>query len=393
MGRYLNIPAGQSQWIPPEQYGGGRQSAANQAPAAAPSTNAGTPADASAALDLSMAGMILQQLVRIANALEAQREDGLDELQSFPLADWATFDWPAHGYAVATTDADGVASIRTPRGRLAYRRTNGKFGADIWFSHGNGRDETGAPQYRKVIEFRAPKQTEPMDKRTAAAAAQAGAQKPATPAPAAATATATTAGSSQPARAPVQPAGKPGQAHPLVAELIKQQDATLAQLGAAGCLDPAPALVQVDMDPPTANAALSKLLAWAGDWLRAHRTEDQARAEAELAEALKRAYALGVNVEVTDGAPHNRAPFLIRQSTATVLAQVAAAEAAKRAAALDAARMWLAANPRMHQANVDGFKQVVAATGYQYAVTDTSWTARRDSFGAWVADQAKPAQV
>jgi len=382
MGRYQGIPAGTSQWIPPEQYGGGRQSAA------APATNAGTPADASAALDLSMAGMILQQLVRIANALEAQREDGLDELQSFPLADWATFDWPAHGYAVATTDADGVASIRTPRGRLAYRRTNGKFGADIWFSHGNGRDETGAPQYRKVIEFRAPKQTEPMDKRTAAAAAQAGAQKPATPAPAA-----TTAGSSQPARAPVQPAGKPGQAHPLVAELIKQQDVTLAQLGAAGCLEKAPALVLPSMDPPTANAALAKLLAWAGDWMRAHRTEDQATAEAELADALRRAYAIGVDVDVTDGAAHNRAPFLIRQSTERILAKVAAAEAAKRAAALDAARMWLAGHPRIAADTVDGFKAIVAATDYQYAVTDTSWNARADSFRAWLVEQTKPAQV
>jgi hypothetical protein len=179
MGRYQGIPAGQSQWIPPEQYnknGGGKPTREEAAAAEAAAAGLGQVAD------LSMASMILQQLVRIANALEAQREDGLDELQSFPLADWATFDWPAHGYAVATTDADGVASIRTPRGRLAYRRTNGKFGADIWFSHGNGRDETGAPQYRKVIEFRAPKQTEPMDKRTAAAAAQAGAQKPATPA-------------------------------------------------------------------------------------------------------------------------------------------------------------------------------------------------------------------
>ena len=385
MSRYQGIPAGTRQWIPPEQYGGGRQSAA------APATNAGTPADASTALDLSMAGMILQQLVRIANALEAQREDGLDELQSFPLADWATFDWPAHGYAVATTDADGVASIRTPRGRLAYRRTNGKFGADIWFSHGNGRDETGAPQYRKVIEFRAPKQTEPMDKRTAAAAAGAGAQKPATPAPAAATATAATAGSSQPARAPVQPAGKPGQAHPLVAELIRQQDATLAQLGAAGCLDPAPVLVLPSMDPPTANAALAKLLAWAGDWLRAHRTEDQATAEAELVDALRRAYALGVNVDVTDGAAHNRAAFLIRESTARVLAQVAAAEAAKRAAALDAARMWLARNPRMNADNVEGFKQIVAGLdGYQHAPTDTSWNARADTLRAWLSEQAKP---
>ncbi len=296
---------------------------------------------------------------------------------------------------MATRDADGVASIRTPRGRLAYRRTNGKFGADIWFSHGNGRDETGAPQYRKVIEFRAPKQTEPMDKRTAAAAAQAGAQKPATPAPAAATinsqpATATTAGSSQPARAPVQPAGKPGQAHPLVAELIRQQDATLAQLGAAGCLDPAPALVQVDMDPPTANAALAKLLAWAGDWMRAHRTEDQATAEAELGDALQRAYAIGVDVDVTDGAAHNRAPFLIRQSTERILAKVAAAEAAKRAAALDAARMGLAGHPRISADTVDGFKQIVQATGYQYADADTSWNARADSFRAWLADQAKP---
>lgn len=376
MGRFNNIPAGQSQWIPPDQYGGGR-------PAAAPATNAGTPEGASGALDLTMAGMILQQLVRIANALEAQREDGLDELQSFPLADWAGFDWAKHGYQIATQDDDGVASIRTPRGRLAYRRTNGKYGADIWFSHGAGRDETGAPQYRKVIEFRAPKTAEPMDKRTAqaaAAAGQAAQQKPATPA-------ATTPAQT---RAPVQPAAKPGTVHPLVAELIKQQDATLAQLGAAGCLEPAPALVQADMDPPTANAALDKLNAWASTWLRAHRTEDQATAEAELTEALRRAYALGLTVDATDGAAHNRAPMLIRQSTARVLAQVAAAEAKARATALEAARMWLAGHPRIAADTVDGFKVIVQATGYQYAATDTSWNARADSFRAWLVEQAKP---
>lgn len=378
MGRYQNIPAGQSQWIPPEQYGSGR-------PAAAPATNAGTPADASAALDLSMAGMILQQLVRIANALEAQRDAGLDDLQSFPLADWAKFDWPAHGYAVATEDADGVSSIRTPRGRLAYRRGNARYGADIWYSHGNGRGPDGDPLYHRVCEFKAAKDPEPMDRRTVDAAAKAAEAAAARAArdKQAAEATATQ-------RAPVQPAGKPGQAHPLVAELIKQQDTTLAQLGAAGCLEKAPALVLPSMDPPTANAALAKLLAWAGDWLRAHRTEDQATAEAELVEALRRAYALGLQVDVTDGAAHNRVPFLIRQSTERVLAQVAAAEAAKRTAALDAARAWLAGHPRIAADTVDGFKQIVAATGYQYAVADTSWNARADSFRQWLAAQATP---
>ena len=385
MGRFNNIPAGQSQWIPPEQYnknGGGKP---------APATNAGTPADASGALDLSMAGMILQQLVRIANALEAQRDAGLDDLQSFPLADWAKFDWPAHGYAVATEDADGVASIRTPRGRLAYRRGNAKYGADIWYSHGNGRGPDGDPLYHRVCEFKAAKDTEPMDRRTADAAAKAAEA-------AAARAARDTQAAEDNARAEAadaarraaQSAGKPGTAHPLVAELIKQQDATLAQLGAAGCLDPAPALVQVDMDPPTANAALDKLIKWAGDWLRAHRTEDQATAEAELKEALRRAYALGLTVDAGDGAAHNRAAFLIRESTATVLAQVEAAEAAKRAAALDAARMWLAGHPRIAADTVDGFKAIVAATGYQYAVADTSWNARADSFRQWLAAQATP---
>lgn len=385
MGRYQGIPAGQSQWIPPEQYGGGRQSAA------APATNAGTPEGASGALDLTMAGMILQQLVRIANALEAQRDAGLDDLQSFPLADWAKFDWPAHGYAVATEDADGVASIRTPRGRLAYRRGNAKYGADIWYSHGNGRGPDGDPLYHRVCEFKAAKDPEPMDRRTvdaAAKAAEAAAARAARDKQAAEDKARAEATAKQ--RAPVQPAGKPGTVHPLVAELLRQQDCTLAQLGAAGCLEKAPALVLADMDPPTANAALDKLIKWAGDWLRAHRTEDQATAEAELKEALKRAYALGLTVDAGDGAPHNRAPFLIRESTATVLAQVEAAEAAKRAAALDAARMWLAGHPRIAADTVDGFKVIVQATGYQYAVADTSWNARADSFRQWLAAQATP---
>lgn len=388
MGRYQNIPAGQSQWVPPEQYnknGGGKPTRA-EAEAEAAAAGLGQVAD------LSMASMILQQLVRIANALEAQRDAGLDDLQSFPLADWAKFDWPAHGYAVATEDADGVASIRTPRGRLAYRRGNAKFGADIWYSHGNGRGPDGDPLYHRVCEFKAAKDTEPMDRRTAdaaAKAAEAAAARAARDRQAAEDKARAEATDTQ--RAPVQPAGKPGQAHPLVAELIKQQDVTLAQLGAAGCLEKAPALVLPSMDPPAANAALAKLLAWAGDWLRAHRTEDQATAEAELVEALRRAYALGLQVDATDGAAHNRAAFLIRESTARVLAQVEAAEVAKRTAALDAARAWLAKNPRMNADNVEGLKVIVAGlAGYQHAPTDTSWNARADTLRAWLADQAKP---
>ncbi len=73
-----------------------------------------------------------------------------------------------------------------------------------------------------------------------------------------------------------------------------------------------------------------------------------------------------------------------------MLAQVEAAEVAKRTAALDAARAWLAKNPRMNADNVEGFKVIVAGlAGYQHAPTDTSWNARADTLRAWLADQAR----
>ncbi len=197
--------------------------------------------------------------------------------------------WPAYAHA---------------RGRLAYRRGNAKFGADIWYSHGNGRGPDGDPLYHRVCEFKAAKDTEPMDRRTAdaaAKAAEAAAARAARDKQAAEDTARAEAAATQ--RAPVQPAGKPGQVHPLVAELIKQQDVTLAQLGAAGCLEKAPALVQADMDPPTANAALAKLLAWAGrSATRApHGGSGHGRGGAN-GRAAERAYAVGLQVEQTDGA-------------------------------------------------------------------------------------------
>ena len=103
-------------------------------------------------------------LTRIAVALEA-REAEEDPLE-FPLSGFAAFPWSTIGATIVDRDADGVSIIRAANGRIAKRRSNDKYGTEIWFSYSDGKDADGTPKYRRVIEFKEIKAPEPLGRKT-----------------------------------------------------------------------------------------------------------------------------------------------------------------------------------------------------------------------------------
>lgn len=123
---------------------------------------------------------LIAVLGRIAQALEAQAEPE-DEKLTFPLSDYATFDWAGIGATVVQRDADGVSVIRAANGKMCKRRSNDKFGTEIWFSSCTGKGADGTPTYARVIEFRQVQPPEPLGRKTEQAVKAAINGKPATP--------------------------------------------------------------------------------------------------------------------------------------------------------------------------------------------------------------------
>jgi len=80
------------------------------------------------------------------------------------LADYPDFDWAGIGAVVKQRDDDGPALVEW-RGNLYTRRTNPKFGAEIWFSRATGRDDAGEVSYERLITFAEPPAVEPLPKR------------------------------------------------------------------------------------------------------------------------------------------------------------------------------------------------------------------------------------
>jgi hypothetical protein len=129
-------------------------------------------------------GALLTVLGRIADALERQNaaaaEAAADDTLTFTIGDYKTFDWSSIGATVVQRDADGVSLIRAANGKLAKRRSNDRFGTEIWFSYSTGKSADGTPQYQRVIEFREIAPPEPLGRKTEQALSKA----PAAPAPA-----------------------------------------------------------------------------------------------------------------------------------------------------------------------------------------------------------------
>lgn len=163
-------------------------------------------------------------LTRIAVALETREE--VEDALEFPLSGFAAFPWSTIGATIVDRDADGVSIIRTANGRIAKRRSNDKFGTEVWFSYSDGKDEKGENRYRKVIVFRNVAPPEPLGRKTEQAV------KAATP------------------------AGGPS---PLMPHLIERYRALLDELAKMGDTPPAELVIGLGTTPPIAQTILDKL--------------------------------------------------------------------------------------------------------------------------------------
>jgi len=116
------------------------------------------------ALVLKALSDLTGQVKRIADAIESHQAD--NEMLSFPLGDFKTFDWANVGMRVVARDDDGPSVIQATNGKMCKRRSSDKFGTEIWFSYCSGKNENNTPQYTKVIEFKEVKAPEPLGRKT-----------------------------------------------------------------------------------------------------------------------------------------------------------------------------------------------------------------------------------
>jgi hypothetical protein len=135
--------------------------------------------DKTTALFLKALETLTAQVKRIADAVEAHQADA--ETLSFPLGEFKAFDWANVGMRVVQHDSDGPSVIQAPNGKMCKRRSNDKFGTEIWFSYCSGKADDNTPKYAKVIEFKEVKAPEPLGRKTEQALRQA---QPPAPAPA-----------------------------------------------------------------------------------------------------------------------------------------------------------------------------------------------------------------
>ena len=145
-----------------------------------PNSNPPTPPQADGDFDRLLTALrVIWRELREIKQLLAEREppSSSPSTPSAPnlrrlLTDYPNFDWAAIGAVVKQRDDDGPALVEW-RGNLYTRRTNPKFGAEIWFSRATGRDEDGEVSYERLITFAEPPVVEPLPKRVRDALSQA----------------------------------------------------------------------------------------------------------------------------------------------------------------------------------------------------------------------------
>lgn len=129
---------------------------------------------------IAMLGALTAGVNRIADALENAQTRDEDQTVVLPLSDFHTFDWSTIGARVIYSDDDGVASVSGADGRIYKRRSNQKFGNDVWFSRGDGQNDDGTPNYKTLVHFveMKPEDVQPLGRNVATAVSKAA---PATP--------------------------------------------------------------------------------------------------------------------------------------------------------------------------------------------------------------------
>lgn len=103
---------------------------------------------------VNLLAAVASATARIADAMEAHQANELDKIKTLPLNEFHTFDWATINARAIYSDADGVAAIAGEDGRIYKRRSNAKYGNDIWFSRGDGKNEDdGTPNYKTLVKF------------------------------------------------------------------------------------------------------------------------------------------------------------------------------------------------------------------------------------------------
>jgi hypothetical protein len=284
--------------------------------------------------DADIMRMGVAALLRIAAAMEAQREPEPETLE-YPLSQLKGFDWSAIGATIVATDEDGVSTIRTAEGKFAKRRSNDKFGVEVWFSYATGKKPDGTNLYRKVIEFKDSKPAEPLGRKTAQALSQA------TPA----------------AVEPQKPADPPVSgrfASPLMEPILKRWKALALEAGQLGQADiPSRFILQPSLAVPECQ----------------HRTDELDQ------------FVAGLRMAKADHAPAKA---------------VSAPPVTNEPDPLHAARQWHAAAGRVSADNraqlmeeLQGWLRKLPACKIDLA--KLSAQARMDEFGGWLKAQAVPA--
>jgi hypothetical protein len=91
------------------------------------------------------------RLAEISAALQASGDDGGPNFYR-PLDEYPAFDWTSIGAAVVSEDRCGATVVRY-QGREYKRRSHPKYGTQVWFSRGAGRDEEGNVSYVRLVTF------------------------------------------------------------------------------------------------------------------------------------------------------------------------------------------------------------------------------------------------
>jgi len=116
-------------------------------------------------MDSTQFDAMLGVLNRIAVALEAAKPAEMDAI-TLPIGAYKTFDWAQINCRVFAGDEFGVSQVFSMNdGRVYTRRTNDKFGSEIWFSRGDGKSADGTPHYKRLIEFREIGNAEPIGRK------------------------------------------------------------------------------------------------------------------------------------------------------------------------------------------------------------------------------------
>lgn len=122
-------------------------------------------------------------LERIAIALEAMASNGKPASPNYtrPIEQFHSFDWESVHASVIRADNDGPTHVEWGGETWTRRSPSNKFGAAIWYSRANGKDEEGNVLYLRLITFKEMSDADPLPNKVRDEAGKAPVHQPAKP--------------------------------------------------------------------------------------------------------------------------------------------------------------------------------------------------------------------